>query len=390
MGRHLFSFIIAVAVTVAITGGAAADDSVAPKFRTVEIDTSLNIGYGLEPADVDGDGRVDIVVVDRNRVLWYRNPKWEKHVIAESLTKLDHVCVAARDIDGDGKTEIAIGAGWNPGDTETSGSVHFLIAPEDRTERWEAIPLPHEPTVHRMRWRKRVEGGFDLVVLPLHGRGSRGGGDPGVRFIAYHPPENPRDPWETVTISHGKLHKAHNFALVPNPRMRSEEILTACKEGVQRFDEALDRAWLREPLVGTDLHGGSGEVAIGRGIVTTIEPMHGHQLVVYTEPEEERRKWTRTVIDDSLIQGHGVICDDFLGRGDDQIAVGWRGTKKDDPVGVKLFQRGENGEWSGTLIDDGMACEDLEAADIDGDGKLDLIACGRRTNNLRIYFNARD
>ena len=40
------------------------------------------------------------------------------------------------------------------------------------------------------------------------------------------------------------------------------------------------------------------------------------------------------------------------------------------------------------MIDDNtMACEDLCLADLDGDGKLDVIAAGRATKNVKIYFN---
>jgi hypothetical protein len=34
-----------------------------------------------------------------------------------------------------------------------------------------------------------------------------------------------------------------------------------------------------------------------------------------------------------------------------------------------------------------MACEDLCLADLDGNGKLDIIAAGRATKNLKIYLN---
>ena len=34
-----------------------------------------------------------------------------------------------------------------------------------------------------------------------------------------------------------------------------------------------------------------------------------------------------------------------------------------------------------------MACEDLTLADLDGDGKLDIVASGRATHNLKVYFN---
>jgi len=116
----------------------------APKFRAVEID-KIQIGYGVTVADVDGDKRPDIVLVDKNQVAWYQNPTWEKHVIAENLTKLDHVCIAAADIDGDGKAEIAVGAGWNPGDTVNSGAVFYLVPPADRRQKWRLVELRSAP-----------------------------------------------------------------------------------------------------------------------------------------------------------------------------------------------------------------------------------------------------
>jgi hypothetical protein len=34
-----------------------------------------------------------------------------------------------------------------------------------------------------------------------------------------------------------------------------------------------------------------------------------------------------------------------------------------------------------------MACEDLVLADLNGDEKLDIIASGRRTKNVKVYWN---
>src|SRR6266700_2693227 len=125
-----------------------------PHFRAVEIDSHIEIGYGITVADVDGDHKPDILLVDKKQIVWYKNPTWEKFVIAENLTKLDNVCLAAADIDGDGKAEVAVGAEWNPNDTVNSGAVFYLIPPKDRTQKWEAVELPHEPTVHRMKWMR--------------------------------------------------------------------------------------------------------------------------------------------------------------------------------------------------------------------------------------------
>src|SRR4051812_42748035 len=80
-----------------------------PAFRSVEIDAKVEIGYGLAIADVDGDGKPDLLLADKRLIVWYQNPTWEKHVMAENLTPQDHVCIAAADLDGDGKAEVAVG-----------------------------------------------------------------------------------------------------------------------------------------------------------------------------------------------------------------------------------------------------------------------------------------
>ena len=48
-------------------------------------------------------------------------------------------------------------------------------------------------------------------------------------------------------------------------------------------------------------------------------------------------------------------------------------------------------KWQRQLLDEGgVAVEDLAAADLDGDGRLDIAAVGRASHNLRIYRNLGD
>jgi hypothetical protein len=363
----------------------------AAKFRAVEID-KIEIGYGVTVADVDGDRKPDILLVDKNQVAWYHNPDWKKHVIAENLTKLDHVCIAAADIDGDGKAEIAIGAGWNPGDTVNSGAVFYLKPGTDRTARWEPIELPHEPTVHRMRWVRNAEGKSDLVVVPLHGKGNKNGQGDGVKILAYQMPSDLKAPWKTKMIN-DTLHMTHNFDPVQWDSDSGFEMLIGSREGSFLFDSK------REGLVqlGGKESGGAGEIRLGkmkngRRFFATVEPMHGTNLVVYVEPlGPQPRQWERHVLDSSLVDGHALACGDLLGQKTDQIVVGWRAMGKPGvKVGIKMFQmRGdEPANWEPSFVDDNqMACEDLCLADLDGDGKLDVIASGRGTKNVKIYFN---
>ena len=89
------------------------------------------------------------------------------------------------------------------------------------------------------------------------------------------------------------------------------------------------------------------------------------------------------------------------GRGFDGTPI------KSGAAGAPAFARDARFGWAGLLAtraparrpsvpihetppridDDGIACEDLVLADLNGDGKLDIIASGRATHNLRVYFN---
>ena len=373
---------------------------ITPVFHSIEIDRHVEIGYGLAIADVDGDKNPDVLLADKHLIVWYQHQTWEKHIMAENLTPLDHVCLAASDIDGDGKAEVAVGAGWNPGDTLNSGAVFYLIPPPDRTQRWGPVRLPHEPTVHRMRWVQARSGKSDLVVVPLHGRGNKSGAGAGVRILAYQMPANPKQPWTTELID-DSLHLTHNFVPVQWDTDEAQEIIVASKEGLFLFDRGPTR-WEKRPLAGAGSSPtgfqGAGEVRFGKlpggqAFLATVEPMHGNQVAIYTAGREASKDalWSRQELDASLIDGHAVVCADFANSGSDQLVVGWRAMGKPDAkVGVRLYMPLDSGgrEWNQTMIDDnGMACEDLAVADLDGDGRLDLIAAGRGTKNLKLYMN---
>ncbi len=386
--------------TAMISSAGSASAQTIPNFKAQEIDSNVGIGYGLALADVDGDGRTDILLADKDLIAWYQNPKWEKHIIAEKLTDKDHVCIAARDINGDGKCEIAVGAQWNPGDTVDSGAVFYLVPPEDRTQRWKPIELSHEPTTHRMRWVRNRSGRYDLIVAPLHGRGNKNGVGNGVRILAYHKPEDVTQPWNTTLVADA-MHMTHNFEVIPSTPDEPESLLLAGREGIVRLTSGTN-GWRSQWVARHDTPElqGAGEVrwgafAGGQPYVAAIEPMHGNQLVIYTPPPEGPKDglWQRRVLDDTLVDGHALACHDLLGLNNRQIVVGWRAMNKiGKRVGVKLFYttKEDGTGWQQHLLDDNtMACEDVMGADLDGDRDVDMVAAGRASKNLKIYWNLR-
>ena len=67
-----------------------------------------------------------------------------------------------------------------------------------------------------------------------------------------------------------------------------------------------------------------------------------------------------------------------------------RKANADKKVGIKLYvaEDATGEKWTAHVIDDNtMACEDLKIADLNADGKPDLIASGRATHNVVIYWN---
>ena len=100
--------------------------------------------------------------------------------------------------------------------------------------------------------------------------------------------------------------------------------------------------------------------------------------------EEGAGLWPRKVIEESLTGGHALGWGDFDGDGDDELAVGWR----DKKGGIALYKRAADGSWKKEMVDDGgMATEDLAVADLNGDGRPEIIAVGRATGNVKIYWN---
>jgi hypothetical protein len=359
------------------------------KWRELEIDR-IEIGYGLALTDVNGDGKTDILLADKSTVQWYENPAWEKHIIAKDLTKRDNVCIAARDLDGDGKCEIAVGGQWNFLETLKDGAVTYLIPPADRTQLWNPVPLPHEPSVHRMHWILGPGGEFTLAVKPLRGKGTVDGNGAGIRILEYSKPEDPKSAWKTELID-DTLHLSHNFHIVNWDNDPEEELIVAAREGVSYLDR-VDGKWRSKQLT-TDFAGEirDGKLPGGRRFLATIEPMHGTRSAVYVEPENGEGPWAQSaVLSDTLIDGHAVAVADFLKVGSDQIVVGWRGLHPVGVPGIRLYtpMDDKGTEWRETVVsNEEVAVEDIKAADLDGDGRVDIVAAARQTGNLKIFFS---
>jgi len=375
-----------------------------PRFVQLELESHFDIGYAVITADVNRDGKIDIIAINPTQAVWFENPSWHKHVIMDGFTKKDNVCIAATDIDGDGRIDLALGAEWMSTNTQSGGSLQWLRQPEKADAPWTLFPIGSEPTLHRVRWAdvdgkgKRV-----LIVAPLQGRGTKApnwAAGKGVRLELFRIPANPaKEPWPMEVIDES-LHTLHNFLVVNFDDDPADEIITASLEGLFLFDRGTDGKWTKRQLGegNTEENGtpGAGEIKVGRfrsgkKYIATIEPWHGNQVVVYLPPEQSGELWQRKILDSKLKQAHALWCSDLDGDGDEELVVGWREpSEADGKRGIAVYDPADE-NWEGGrkyLVDDGsMATEDLTIADLNQDGLPDIVAVGRATHNVKIYLN---
>ena len=397
------SLILALAVGLPLE--AAAAEIV---LRDQELPTRLTVGYAVRLVDMNGDERLDICIVDSERILWLENPSWQEHILIERQTKKDNVCFAPHDIDGDGQVDFAIGADWRPSDTANSGSIQWIRRGEKPGEKWSVIPIGQEPTVHRMNFAD-LDGDRkpELIVSPLFGRDSTppNYAERGPRLLAYQIPADPvKGPW-TPTVITDQVHVTHNFQVVEMNGDHQSEILYVGFEGVHLL-ERVDPGHWKLTRIGTGnqetspSRGASeikyGRLAGGKDYIATIEPWHGHQVVVYTRPEGSRPPdgewlWTRHVLDEDLKWGHAVWCTNLDADEDEELVIGVRDNKDEQArCGVRIFDPSDaaGGKWEWQLVDPGsVAVEDLTCGDLNGDGRTDIIAVGRATHNVKVYWN---
>jgi hypothetical protein len=178
-------------------------------------------------------------------------------------------------------------------------------------------------------------------------------------------------------------HIQHNFLPLNLDEDPQDELITASKEGLYALKRNKDGTWSRT-LIG---EGAPGEVKLGRvagrRMLATVEPWHGARIVIYAE---KPGVWARTTIETALSEGHALGWADFDGDGNDELAAGWRGAPA---PGVAIYVVDREGALkSKTIADAGsMATEDLIVGDFNGDQRPDIVASGRSTRNIKIYWN---
>jgi len=384
----------------------ASGRAAAQQWSDTVLPVSLTVGYAVRLVDLNRDNRLDIAIVDSKRLLWLENPTWKTHVIWETPNaRADNVCFAPNDIDGDGDLDFAVGYDWQPNNTANGGSIGWLESPSDPRSTWPLHVLTtDEPTVHRMNWGD-IDGDRtkELIVVPLKGRSATAPGwdDRNVRVSRWNVAVDPKQSWSNSTIEE-TLPVMHNFQVIDFNRDGRDELLLASFQGVHLWSQPDNRGSRSLVHLGTGHEGkaperGASEIRCGRldsqrRFIATVEPWHGNEIVVYEEPTGKSNAnatdplWPRMVIDNELKWAHAVAFANLDSDEADELIIGVRDEALPHRCGVRICDRGSDGNWNRQLLNPGqVAVEDLAVGDLDGDGRNDIVAVGRATKNAVLY-----
>jgi hypothetical protein len=352
-----------------------------------DIATGLADGYQIVVADLNGDGGPDLLPVASglSELAWFEHPRWTRHVITGDLVRPENVDVY--DVDGDGTFEIGLVSGFAQLPSRSSGIVTLLTSSGDVTRPWSAREIDRLPTSHRLRWVDiEGDGRKVLVNAPLAGTQAE---PPEFRaptpLVFYRPGDWQR---QLIATTEGVIHGFHVTDWFDNGR---ESIVTAGFAGVF-VDGYADDGWQRVRILDGDPSawpdGGASEFTElrlgGVRLLATVEPWHGRQLVIYRPYEGG---WARTVIDAALGLGHAIVPVDLDADGSAELVVADRG---DGRQGVYIYTAldASGTSWDKEVLDGAMQASSCAGADLNGDGRVDVVCIGRATEDLRWYENS--
>jgi hypothetical protein len=381
----LYCEVCAIILLLSLVTGAALQADPPLQFREHPVAGDLKGGYQVVAVDMNKDGRLDLIALGSQmaELVWFENPGWQRHVIATNLNRM--INLAPVNSGGDGIPELVLASEFSMEPAKSIGALWMLKHKGDPRQPWSITEIDRLPTSHRLR-AADIEGTGTKVVVNVPLAGSQAT-PPDYRdkvpIVLYRP-----GVWKRELISDELEGVVHGVTITDWDGDGLDEILTASFQGIHLFRLEKGGHWRMTRLAQGNPEpwpkSGSSEIAVGslgkQRFLCAIEPWHGNQVVVYRQRGED---WQRTVIDDTLTQGHALLTADFNADGLDEIVAGDRGGKG----GVYIYSAADptGARWTRHVLDAGLPASSCATTDLNADGRPDLACLGAST--LKWYEN---
>ena len=360
-------------------------------FVAHDIATEFRGGYAVSVADFNHDGKIDVIAntLAIPELAWYENPTWEKHVIVTDTPQIVNEAVA--DIDGDGIPEVAFQSGFAMQAANSPGFNWIAKSGGNpKQSPWKAEKIDTFPTSHHVAWLDLDgDGKKELLNAPLIGEKSVAPTyDQDKASVFWYRPSDWKRHVVTTEIP-GIIHRVRPVKWDNNGR---DQFLVASFEGIGLYRPMGkgDAITFEKTLLS---HGheekaprlGASDVGVGKQdgkrFFASVEPWHGNEVVIYTQ---NGNQWTRRVIFDKVTSGHEIAVVDLNGDGRDDIVANDNSQPSqrnpNAPAGgVHVFYAPAvpaTGTWTYQRIEDKFAMNSCVGADVNGDGRMDLVCTG--------------
>lgn len=352
--------------------------------------------WSTETADVNRDGRPDLIAMGVTKVFALVAPDWKERVLFDARDGKLLYCVAT-DADGDGDRDLVLGRYQIPWIEYQESRKKGQTRPEPLGPDFSVGWIENQPPEDRP-WPLHVvdrelngihglavgdvnrDGAPDVIATSISGPSFPNS----VAWLELAPPRAGMRHLVTKAGADGRPHYL-DFADL-NRDGRGDVLLGDSGGGTftwweRNADAALP--WTRH-LIATEKGATNLRAADvnGDGTPDAVGAC-GHGKGVFWF---EASRWTKHVIDADLANPHALAVGDFDGDGDMDVAVA-----SYTAFIVRWYENDGAGRFQPHDIDTGnrQQAYDLKAADVDRDGRLDLILAGRESRNAVIYFNRR-
>lgn len=358
-----------------------------PGFTERVIDGNLSGAVSVTTGDIDGDGKLDILAVGENlnQILWYRNngarpATFEPRFIRNGPVPnpaLDYAkTVAVADLDKDGDSDVIYGSeeenliGWYENrDRGATFVEHVLVTGANHVK----IVTANDPD---------RDGDLDIIAASSE--------DNTVHFLENDGQATPTFTHLTVTTA---AMGARSIHLADFDRDGDPDLAVASREDntvMLHLNTAIHRSALLESQRVINTYSQTRSIAAadidddGRiDVLSTANNIVAwHRNTGGSPPNFES-----FIIDNGFVGGRWVTSGDLDGDGDVDVVAADRTTHRIVRYENLLRQTGVVSFQPLVVANDAKRVRDVNVADIDGDGDLDLFSANDGDNTVAWYEN---